>query len=230
MMILPFVKPRALPCLSGVSRRLDQLNPSGVLVPKGTWVSQNRFRPISDESRPNKIGESRFRLYLPRQATPPSTSTAFAHLEEQKPDLSKDVLPLLVGTGGRWRLSDDGHALERSFRFLTFAKAWDFMTGVSLECKYLNHHPEWSNCYNKVTVRLTTHQPKGLSRMDVNLARVCDIIALRCKEVVPGPGPKPPGRQNDSEVSTEVSTKDSTELPAGTHKETPTETSTETPA
>lgn len=46
---------------------------------------------------------------------------------------------------GKWTLTDDGQGIERSFKFKTFAKTWDFMTAVSLQCKLKNHHPEWSN-------------------------------------------------------------------------------------
>lgn len=52
---------------------------------------------------------------------------------------------LLSSSGGRWSLVKEGEALERTFKFKTFAKTWDFMTSVSLQCKLKNHHPEWSN-------------------------------------------------------------------------------------
>lgn len=75
------------------------------------------------------------------------------------------LTPLLSTSGGRWTLALEGQALERSFKFKTFAKTWvihfapllaallmniltgtqDFMTAVSLQCKVKNHHPEWSN-------------------------------------------------------------------------------------
>jgi 4a-hydroxytetrahydrobiopterin dehydratase len=53
--------------------------------------------------------------------------------------------PLLITNGGRWSLTMEGQALEREFKFKTFAKTWDFMTAVSLQCKLKSHHPEWSN-------------------------------------------------------------------------------------
>ncbi|KAH8681465.1 pterin 4 alpha carbinolamine dehydratase-domain-containing protein [Xylariales sp. PMI_506] len=78
---------------------------------------------------------------------------------------------------GRWHLSASGEGLERSFRFKTFAKTWDFMTAVALQCKLKNHHPEWSNVYNTVFIRWATHSPKGLSAQDVELATICDGLA-----------------------------------------------------
>ncbi|KAL8371938.1 hypothetical protein RB595_001646 [Gaeumannomyces hyphopodioides] len=92
------------------------------------------------------------------------------------------LAPLLAsssppGSGGRWALTADGGGLERSFRFKTFAKTWDFMTAVSLQCKIRNHHPEWSNVYNTTFIRWTTHNPKGLSALDAELAAKCDDLA-----------------------------------------------------
>jgi len=74
-------------------------------------------------------------------------------------------------------LTNGGEALERTFRFKTFAKTWDFMTAVSLQCKIKNHHPEWSNVFNTTFIRWTTHNPKGLSDKDVDLAATCDFLA-----------------------------------------------------
>ncbi|EJT74543.1 hypothetical protein GGTG_08383 [Gaeumannomyces tritici R3-111a-1] len=91
------------------------------------------------------------------------------------------VLPA-PGPGGRWTLTVDGGGLERSFRFKTFAKTWDFMTAVSLQCKIRNHHPEWSNVYNTTFIRWTTHNPKGLSALDVELAAKCDELARQFGE------------------------------------------------
>ncbi|GJN66959.1 hypothetical protein PLIIFM63780_004429 [Purpureocillium lilacinum] len=88
---------------------------------------------------------------------------------------------------GRWALVKDGEALERSFKFKTFAKTWDFMTAVSLQCKLKNHHPEWSNVYNTTFIRWTTHNPKGLSSKDVDLAAVCDALAKDFGELEPEP-------------------------------------------
>ncbi|PHH50627.1 Pterin-4-alpha-carbinolamine dehydratase 2 [Ceratocystis fimbriata CBS 114723] len=81
------------------------------------------------------------------------------------------------GGAGRWRLSADRSGVERGFKFKTFGKAWDFMTAVSLQCKLRNHHPEWSNVYNTVFIRWTTHAPRGLTGKDIELAKTCDMLA-----------------------------------------------------
>lgn len=93
------------------------------------------------------------------------------------------TLQTLLGQGRGWTLVNDGEAVERSFKFKNFAKTWDFMTAVSLQCKIHNHHPEWSNVYNTTFIRWTTHVPKGLSDKDLKLALICDALAKDFGEV-----------------------------------------------
>ncbi|KAF4773554.1 pterin 4 alpha carbinolamine dehydratase [Colletotrichum scovillei] len=93
------------------------------------------------------------------------------------------TLETLLGQGRGWALVNDGEAVERSFKFKNFAKTWDFMTAVSLQCKIHNHHPEWSNVYNTTFIRWTTHVPKGLSDKDLKLALICDALAKDFGEV-----------------------------------------------
>jgi len=73
-----------------------------------------------------------------------------------------------------WTVSDDGQAIVRSFVFGDFVEAFGFMTRVAIYAERANHHPEWSNVYNRVEIRLTTHDCHGLSERDINLARQID--------------------------------------------------------
>lgn len=70
-------------------------------------------------------------------------------------------------------------ALTRSYRFSDFNAAFGFMTCVALEAERRSHHPEWFNVYNKVDVRLTTHDTGGISAKDIALAKVMDKLALQ---------------------------------------------------
>ncbi|WP_310498254.1 4a-hydroxytetrahydrobiopterin dehydratase [Sandarakinorhabdus sp.] len=70
----------------------------------------------------------------------------------------------------------DGEHLKRSFRFETFVEAFGFMTRVALLAEAADHHPEWSNVYNKVEIALTTHDAGGLSARDVKLATAIDAL------------------------------------------------------
>ena len=67
-----------------------------------------------------------------------------------------------------------GAAIERSYRFADFTRAFAFMTRVALLAEKADHHPEWSNVYNRVEVRLTTHDAGGITARDVMLATAID--------------------------------------------------------
>ncbi len=76
-----------------------------------------------------------------------------------------------------WHAAEGRDAIVRSFRFPDFSAAWGFMSRVALLAEKADHHPEWSNVYNKVEILLTTHDAGGLSRRDVALAQAIDAIA-----------------------------------------------------
>jgi len=70
-----------------------------------------------------------------------------------------------------WQLREDGLAIRREFKFRNFNEAFGFMTRVALLADKQDHHPEWSNVYNRVEITLTTHDAGGLSARDVKLAK-----------------------------------------------------------
>lgn len=76
-----------------------------------------------------------------------------------------------------WSLRADGLAIQRELRFADFAEAFGFMARVAIHAEKQDHHPEWSNVYNKVTIVLSTHDAGGLSAKDVALAKFIDSIA-----------------------------------------------------
>ena len=73
-----------------------------------------------------------------------------------------------------WHLRKDGLAIDRDFKFADFNQAFGFMTRVALYADKADHHPEWSNVYNKVHVTLTTHDAGGLSQRDADMAKAID--------------------------------------------------------
>jgi len=81
----------------------------------------------------------------------------------------------LARTLPAWRHDEArGGTISRTYEFAGFADAFAFMTRVALEAEKRNHHPEWTNVWNRVDVTLTTHDVGGLSSSDVELARVAD--------------------------------------------------------
>ncbi len=75
-----------------------------------------------------------------------------------------------------WQKVDGREAMQRHFRFKDFIEAWGFMNRVALLAEKQDHHPEWSNVYNRVDILLTTHDCKGLSERDLTLARAIDAL------------------------------------------------------
>ena len=75
-----------------------------------------------------------------------------------------------------WSLRGDGLAIERQFQFKNFSEAWGFMNRVALIAEQRNHHPEWSNVYNRVAITLTTHDAGGLSERDAKMALAIDKL------------------------------------------------------
>lgn len=71
-----------------------------------------------------------------------------------------------------WKFSKDG--IEKSYSFRDFISAFSFMTRVAIEAEKLAHHPEWFNVYNKVDIRLTTHDAGGITDLDFKLAEIID--------------------------------------------------------
>ncbi|HEX8444302.1 MAG TPA: 4a-hydroxytetrahydrobiopterin dehydratase [Allosphingosinicella sp.] len=78
-----------------------------------------------------------------------------------------------------WSYDADRDAIRRSFRFAGFIEAFAFMTAVALEAERADHHPEWSNVWNRVDMLLTTHSAGGLTAKDIALAHRADALALR---------------------------------------------------
>ena len=89
----------------------------------------------------------------------------------------------LSTAGADARLSDlpgwtrQGEKLHRTFTFRDFSEAFGFMARVALEAEKLDHHPNWSNVWNRVTVELTTHDAGGLTELDFRLAAEMNRLA-----------------------------------------------------
>ena len=93
----------------------------------------------------------------------------------KRPRLEVDELARALAELPGWSLA--AGKLHREYRFADFNAAFGFMTRVALEAERTNHHPEWSNVWNRVTVDLTTHDSGGVTSSDVELAKKMDALA-----------------------------------------------------
>ena len=85
----------------------------------------------------------------------------------------EDINEKLQGLPG-WSISNG--KLHKEFTFETFNQAFGFMTRAAMEIEKMNHHPEWLNVYNRLTVELTTHDAGGITQNDINLAKILNSL------------------------------------------------------
>ncbi len=78
-----------------------------------------------------------------------------------------------------WSIVDE--KLSKSFKFANFTQAFGFMTQVAITSEAMDHHPEWSNVYNKVEINLITHSEGGITKLDIELAKKIDTISSSIK-------------------------------------------------
>lgn len=91
--------------------------------------------------------------------------------------LESEALQAALAKLPGWELTDG--KLARTYRFRDFGDAFAFMAACALRIHALDHHPEWSNVYSTVRVELVTHDAKGITARDVELAGVMEAIAGR---------------------------------------------------
>ncbi len=89
----------------------------------------------------------------------------------------EDALKSLEG----WTRAKNRHAIEKSFKFKNFSQAWGFMSRIALLAEKMDHHPEWSNIYNRVDITLTTHDASGVSERDIKMAEKIDTYFEKFK-------------------------------------------------
>ena len=76
-----------------------------------------------------------------------------------------------------WKEEASRDAISKEFRFADFNQAFAFMTQIALKAERMDHHPEWSNVYNRVSVLLATHECGGVSERDIEMARSIDTLS-----------------------------------------------------
>ena len=89
--------------------------------------------------------------------------------------LNADAIQVGLDDLEGWTITDE--KLHREFRFKNFVAAFGFMTSAAIEAEKMDHHPEWFNVYNKVSVDLTTHDAGGITELDFQLAKKMNQLA-----------------------------------------------------
>jgi 4a-hydroxytetrahydrobiopterin dehydratase len=90
--------------------------------------------------------------------------------------LNEDQRAAALDRLGEWDYDEARDALTRSLLFADFSEAFAFMTRVALLAEKADHHPEWSNVWNRVDILLTTHEAGGLSERDVRMAEAIELL------------------------------------------------------
>jgi len=93
------------------------------------------------------------------------------------PRLADDEIKKRLADLPAWTIA--GGKLRREFRFADFSEAFGFMARVALVAEKMDHHPDWSNVWNRVTVELWTHDAGGITDLDFELAQAMDRLAAR---------------------------------------------------
>ena len=75
-----------------------------------------------------------------------------------------------------WQLVKGRSAITKTFEFKNFNAAFSWMTAIALHAEKLDHHPEWSNIYNKIDVVLSTHESNGITKLDIKMATIMNKL------------------------------------------------------
>lgn len=84
-----------------------------------------------------------------------------------------------------WNVDLQAQIISREFIFADFLSAFEFMKLCAQHAEELDHHPDWSNSWNKVLVHLSTHSAKGLTSLDIQMAQRMDFMALKVNALHP---------------------------------------------
>ena len=91
-------------------------------------------------------------------------------MTERPAALSATEIDLALSSLDGWAYDEDDKSFKKNFKFIDFSEAFGFMSAIALFADQMDHHPEWFNVYNKVDVKLTTHDAGDVTAFDVLMA------------------------------------------------------------
>ena len=106
-------------------------------------------------------------------------ATVFEELPVENARLSESEIAAMLAGLDSWSLLHGREAVGKSLKFANFREAFAFMAEVALMAEKIDHHPEWTNVWNRVDIVLSTHSAGGLTKLDEKLAKAIDKAALR---------------------------------------------------
>ena len=95
--------------------------------------------------------------------------------------IDEATIDAFIAAHPHWKADRSKAALTAEFKLPDFAAAMGFMMEIAVHADKMNHHPEWSNVYNKVSITLTTHDAGGLTNLDLQLAEKIDVTSARAR-------------------------------------------------
>jgi len=98
-------------------------------------------------------------------------------MSERPSKLSDQQLAVALKKSGGWAYDTEASAISKTFMFRDFSEAWAFMNRAALLAEKMDHHPEWFNVYNKVQVKMTTHDAGGVTSWDFDMAAAMNSFA-----------------------------------------------------
>tara|TARA_Y100001968_G_scaffold278633_1_gene274065 strand:- start:998 stop:1285 length:288 start_codon:yes stop_codon:yes gene_type:complete len=90
--------------------------------------------------------------------------------------INENELTIFIEKNPSWTIYNQ--TIKKEFKFDNFVDAFGFMSKVALLSERINHHPDWQNTYNKVTIELTTHDKGGITNKDIKLAESIDKLII----------------------------------------------------
>jgi len=93
--------------------------------------------------------------------------------------IDKAKVNAFIAAHPHWKVDRNKASLSAEFKLPGFAAAMGFIMEIAIHADKMNHHPEWSNVYNRVTITLTTHDAGGLTELDLQLAEKINVISAR---------------------------------------------------
>lgn len=85
-----------------------------------------------------------------------------------------EIADFMIAHLKNWSIAGD--AIKTDFKFKNFVEAFSFMTAIALAAEKMDHHPEWSNVYNRVSIHLNTHDAGGITQLDFDLAQIINSV------------------------------------------------------